>query len=253
MPDAVRASRIRLRPRSGRRTAALALALVAGVSGGLTTVPARAAAVAVSAASGSLTCQGQGIDPTARLHYEAATFIKAPLATVWKLHTDIGNWPSWQRPVTGAKRLDPGPLRAGSRFRWTIAAPATPSTPATTLVITSTVRQIRDERCTRWTGPAIGQGLRIDRGAHVWNFTAVDGGVLVRTEESWTGRQIEADPATASRYLYPGLDAWLADLKAAAEARYRSPVSQRPAAVGELTTAGTPRTRGACHVVRPTR
>ncbi|MEU6170288.1 SRPBCC family protein [Streptantibioticus parmotrematis] len=223
MPDAVRASRIR--PRSGLRSAALTLALVAGVSGGLTAVPARAAAGAVSAAgavgaaSGSLTCQGQGVDLTARLHYEAATFIKAPLATVWKLHTDVGNWPSWQRPVTGAKRLDPGPLRAGSRFRWTIAAPATASTPTTTLVITSTVRQIRDERCTRWTGPAIGQGLRIDRGVHVWNFTAVDGGVLVRTEESWTGRQIEADPATASRYLYPGLDAWLADLKAAAEAR----------------------------------
>lgn len=74
-------------------------------------------------------------------------------------------------------------------------------------------------RCIRWTGPAIGDGLRIDRGTHVWNFAEVPGGVIVRTEESWTGAQIEADPATAIRYLAPGLDQWLADLKAAAEAR----------------------------------
>ena len=45
-----------------------------------------------------------------------------------------------------------------------------------------------------------------------------DGGVLVRTEESWTGAQLEADPATAIKVLAPGLDFWLADLKAAAEA-----------------------------------
>jgi hypothetical protein len=67
-------------------------------------------------------------------------------------------------------------------------------------------------------GPAIGQGLSIDRGTHVWNFVPVRGGVIVRTEESWTGRQIESDPATAIKYLAPGLDEWLADLKKAAEA-----------------------------------
>ncbi|MGW1200205.1 hypothetical protein ACWD4B_30855 [Streptomyces sp. NPDC002536] len=39
----------------------------------------------------------------------------------------------------------------------------------------------------------------------------------VTAEESWTGKQIEADPATSPTYLAPGLDAWLADLKAAAE------------------------------------
>ncbi|MCO6008470.1 hypothetical protein NE236_26185 [Actinoallomurus purpureus] len=53
----------------------------------------------------------------------------------------------------------------------------------------------------------------------MWNFIKVKGGVIVRTEESWTGDQIETDPATAITYLAPGLDAWLADLKAAAEAR----------------------------------
>ena len=166
-----------------------------------------------------LTCKGQGINPAAQLHYQTETFVKAPLSTIWKLHTDVESWPSWQTPVTSMKRLDPGPLRKGSRFRWTTPAPPTPTTPATTLVITSTVRQVDPGRCIRWSGPAIGEGLSIDEGVHVWTFTPVRGGVVVRTEESWTGEQIEADPATAIQYLAPGLDAWLAALKTTAEAR----------------------------------
>ncbi|MFF7636260.1 SRPBCC family protein [Kitasatospora sp. NPDC008050] len=203
------------------RRALLAIPLAAaGLLGATATpAPAQAATGHVAGAPQPLTCLGQGIDPAAQLHYQAETFIKAPLSTVWNLHTDVAGWPSWQTAVTSMNRLDPGPLRKGSQFRWTTPAPATATTPATTLVITSTVQQIRPDRCIRWTGPAIGEGLRIDRGVHVWNFAKVRGGVLVRTEESWTGRQIDADPATAAKYLYPGLDAWLADLKAAAEAR----------------------------------
>lgn len=197
------------------RAALLALPLAAaGLFGAV--APAQATATGQHA---SLTCLGQGIDPTAQLHHEAEIFVKAPLSAVWKLHTDVEGWPSWQAPVTSMKRLDPGPLRPGSRFRWTTPAPATPATPATTLVVTSTVAQVVPGRCIRWSGPAIGQGLRIDRGTHVWNFVPVRGGVLVRTEESWTGSQIEADPATAIKYLAPGLDEWLADLKATSEAR----------------------------------
>ncbi|GII62890.1 hypothetical protein Skr01_29750 [Sphaerisporangium krabiense] len=210
--------------RDRRRSALVAIPLVTAGLLGAVALPAGAATAGQRATAGhltpdSLTCRGEGIDPAAKLHHRTETFIKAPLSTVWKLHTDVEGWPSWQASVTGMKRLDPGPLRAGSRFRWTIPAPATPTTPATTLVITSTVQQIKQNSCVRWTGPAIGEGLRIDRGVHVWNFVKVKGGVLVRTEESWTGDQIEADPDTAIRYLAPGLDAWLADLRTAAEAR----------------------------------
>ncbi|MDQ7805435.1 SRPBCC family protein [Amycolatopsis sp. A133] len=193
------------------RSALLSLSLTAGLLG--------TAASAEAAPATALTCRGAGIDPAAQLHYRTETLIKAPPGAVWKLHTDVARWPAWQPAVTGAQRLDPGPLRPGSRFRWTTPAPPTPTTPATTLVITSKVEQLRPGRCVRWTGPAIGDGLRIDRGVHVWTFTPVPGGVLVRTEESWTGAQIETDPATALRYLAPGLDAWLADLKTTAEAR----------------------------------
>ncbi|WP_329395457.1 SRPBCC family protein [Streptomyces melanogenes] len=167
----------------------------------------------------SLTCRGDGVDPSAKIRYRTATVIHAPLRTLWNLQTDVERWPSWQAPVTSAKRLDAGPLRSGSRFRWTTPVPATDTTPATTLTITSTVRQLDHGTCIRWTGPAIGKGLRIDRGVHVWTFTKVRGGVLVQTEETWTGAQVEADVPTSVTYLGGGLEEWLKELTATAEAR----------------------------------
>lgn len=63
--------------------------------------------------------------------------------------------------------------------------PPNPSTPATSLEITSTVRQLKHGACIRWTGVAIGEGLRID-GIHVWNFTKVEGGVRPEARaEAW--------------------------------------------------------------------
>ncbi|MGX1368617.1 putative membrane protein [Streptomyces canus] len=164
-------------------------------------------------------CGGLGVDADARIRYESDVVIKTPLRTVWKLQTDVERWPSWQPPVLTAERLDPGRLRKGSRFRWTTPAPATPSTPATTLDITSTVRALRSHDCVLWRGPAVGEGLRIDEGVHLWTFTKVRGGVRVHTEETWTGSQVEADVPTATAALGWGLEAWLRDLKAAAEDR----------------------------------
>ncbi len=84
-------------------------------------------------------------------------------------------------------------------------------------MITSTIHQLKHNQCLRWTGPAIGEGLRIDRGVHVWNFEPVHGGTIVRTEETWTGAQVEAMPELSRQFLGQGLEAWLTDLKTAAE------------------------------------
>jgi hypothetical protein len=135
------------------------------------------------------------------------------------LQTDVERWSTWQSPVLSAKRLDAGSLRKGSQFLWTTPAAATPTTPDTTLAITSTVQQLKRDSCIRWSGPAVGEGLRIDEGTHVWTFTQVKGGVRVRTEETWTGDQPEADVPTATAILGAGLEQWLTELKTAAEAR----------------------------------
>lgn len=213
---------------SGRRTRATALTLSLAAAGLLAgTVPAAHAAPGHAAPrhggarpDGSKPqCRGEGVDPAARIRYRTDILIKAPLSTVFELQTDVERWPDWQRPVLSMERLDPGPLRKGSRFRWTTPAPPTPTTPATTLTITSTVRQLRHGGCILWSGPAIGEGVRIDEGVHLWTFTRVRGGVRVHTEETWTGDQVEADVPRATEILGQGLRAWLDDLKAAAEAR----------------------------------
>ncbi|WP_253811004.1 hypothetical protein [Nocardia amikacinitolerans] len=75
----------------------------------------------------------------------------------------------------------------------------------------------------------LGDGLRIDSGVHVWTFTEVDGGVLVRTEENWTGAQVEADVPTSTAFLGAGLEGWLRDWNPPdpsrhdGRARFRSP------------------------------
>lgn len=183
--------------------------------------PAPAAPTTQAAAAppqhSDLTCGGEGVDPAAKIRYGAETTINAPLSTIWGLQTDVERYPTWQSAVSTIERLDKGPLQAGSQFRWTTPIPATPITPATTLTITSSLQQVEQESCLRWRGPAVGEGLNVDEGVHVWNFTPVDGGVLVRTEETWTGAQVEADVPLATSALGAGLEAWLRELKAAAE------------------------------------
>ncbi|MFE9426484.1 SRPBCC family protein [Kitasatospora sp. NPDC006697] len=200
---------------SGTRKALLAL-LVLPLTGAL--LGGTAAGAQAAAGPGPVACRGQGVDPAAQVRYRAQILIHAPLHTVWQVQTDVAHWPSWQRPVTSAVRLDRGPLRPGSAFRWTTPIPPGVGLPAGDLVITSTVRQLVHDSCLRWTGPADSPGLHID-GVHVWNFRKVDGGVLVTTEETHTGPQVDADVPAATAILGQGLDAWLAALKSTAEAR----------------------------------
>ncbi|MFI2209752.1 SRPBCC family protein [Streptomyces sp. NPDC020141] len=207
-----------VRRRTGRLLTLPALALaVAGLLG--TSVPAVSAQPQSVRHNGSAECRGEGVDPEALVRHESEIVIDAPLSTVWKLQSDVERWPSWQAPVLTADRLDPGRLEKGSRFRWTTPAPPTPTTPATTLTITSTVGRVESGSCLLWRGPAVGEGVRIDEGVHLWTFEKVRGGVRVHTAETWTGDQVEADVAHSTRLLGEGLEAWLRDLKATAEAR----------------------------------
>ncbi|MFF7492416.1 MULTISPECIES: SRPBCC family protein [Streptomyces] len=200
------------------RTTTAALLALPLTAAALLATAATPAGAATARPAPSLTCQGKGVDPKALVRARTETVIDAPLSTVWKLQTDVERWPDWQTHVTSTDRLDHGPFRPGSAFRWTTPVPPNPATPATSLDITSTVRQVERGSCIRWTGPAVGEGLHID-GVHVWSFQKVRGGVLVRTEETHTGEQVDANVPYATEILEQGLDAWLGELKAAAEAR----------------------------------
>ncbi|MFI9273403.1 hypothetical protein ACIGXM_22180 [Kitasatospora sp. NPDC052896] len=60
-----------------------------------------------------------------------------------------------------------------------------------------------------------------------WTFAKVPGGVLVSTEETHTGPQVDTDVPTATGILRQGLDAWLDALKATAEQRAQEASGRR--------------------------
>ncbi|MFI0901100.1 SRPBCC family protein [Streptomyces sp. NPDC020983] len=150
----------------------------------------------------SLTCGGVHPDETAPVVTRKSTVVHAPLKTVWKVQTDVENWPTWQPNVTSLVKETPGALRSGSVFRWATEG----------LDITSTVKKVEHGTCLAWGGPAQG----IDA-IHVWTFTPVEDGVLVRTEESWTGAPVAANTAYLQAALDTSLQNWVNNLKTKSE------------------------------------
>jgi hypothetical protein len=69
---------------------------------------------------------------------------------------------------------------------------------------------------TAWGGPSMG----IDA-IHVWSYSPTGNGVTVRTQESWSGTQVEAHATTLQPALDGALQTWLGDLKK--EAEHRAP------------------------------
>ncbi|MEU2379067.1 SRPBCC family protein [Streptomyces misionensis] len=130
--------------------------------------------------------------------------IHAPLQTIWKIQTDVENWPTWQPNVETVVKDTPGRLRPGSVFRWSTEG----------LNITSTVKQVDYGKRLAWGGPA--QGITA---VHVWTFTPTSGGVLVHTEESWTGDPVNANQAALQAALDNSLHNWINNLKHQAESQ----------------------------------
>jgi hypothetical protein len=127
--------------------------------------------------------------------------IKAPLDTVWRLHTEISNWPAWQTDITAA-RLD-GPFEPGNSFTWTSHGSFT---------VTSTIYAVAERARTLWGGAADGI-----MGIHEWVFTQTPTGVHVATHESFSGQPVQADTASMQSILDKSLIDWLGHLKATAE------------------------------------
>jgi uncharacterized membrane protein len=169
------------------------------------------------------TCAGLTIDHTAGIVSAHELQVDAPVDRVWDVLTDVADWASWQRAVETIERLDDSsPLEPGSAFRWTTSVPASALAPADTLVITSTVKAVEEDRCVLWEGPAVGASTQVDRGVHLWSLVEHGGTTTVRTIESWDAyalRALEADAKTqATALLGGGLQQWLEDLRTVSEA-----------------------------------
>lgn len=132
----------------------------------------------------------------------SAALIAADIDTVWRLITDVGQWPEWNPDIKEVK-LD-GELVEGASFRWK-------SGPST---ITSTVRQLDPPRFVGWTGTTMGI-----QAIHVWHLEQADGGTRVETEESWDGFPVRLLKGRMRKMLQEAIDSGLQHLKAEAERR----------------------------------
>jgi hypothetical protein len=140
------------------------------------------------------------VDGSAPVLAHHDVFIRAPLDTVWQLHIDVNNWPSWQEAITEA-HID-GPFEPGNSFDWSSYG----------FAVTSQIYEVSDRGRTLWGGAA--EGIT---GVHEWLFAETDGGVGVTTTESFAGDPVSADVEGMQGQLDASLVAWLDYLRSAAE------------------------------------
>lgn len=143
-----------------------------------------------------------GVDHTATVVVTRETRIEAPLDRVWRQHTDINAWPTWQTDIDTAQA--DGELAPGTMFRWSTHG----------LDITSTVYAIDAPHRILWGGPS--QGIT---GIHEWTFTADGDATVIRTTESWEGDPVRADTENLRAALDASLGTWLELLRTTAEAK----------------------------------
>lgn len=132
----------------------------------------------------------------------AEAFIRAPLDLVWSIQTDIGEWSRWNPEVHYVDVR--GPLAPGTEFRWKAGGAA----------IVSTIQELEPKRRIAWTGRTMGI-----RAAHIWTFTEQEGGVLVRTEESFDGLLVWLFRGPMRRMLASSLEKALGALTTECERR----------------------------------
>jgi hypothetical protein len=128
--------------------------------------------------------------------------IDAPRDVVWKLHTGVGAWPTWQTDITDSELERP--LAPGVFFRWTTAG----------MTITSTVYSLTEGSRILWGGTVNGI-----TGIHEWAFSDIPDGVHVATSESFSGAPVEADAENMQHLLEESLTSWLQKMKETAESR----------------------------------
>jgi uncharacterized membrane protein len=128
--------------------------------------------------------------------------VEAPLDRVWRLHTDVNAWPTWQTDITAAEIE--GVLVPGVSFDWTSYG----------FTVTSTVSDLTERSRVLWGGTSGGI-----TGVHEWLFSETPSGVHVRTTESFAGDPVEADAPGMQNVLDASLVAWLGHLKLAAESQ----------------------------------
>jgi len=122
----------------------------------------------------------------------AEIFIPVPIDIVWDVQTNISEWSTWNKDVNHVQINES--ISIGSTFRWK----------AKGLKIISTFKEIKPQTDLTWTGRMLGI-----RAIHSWSFEKKEGGVLVKTEESFEGFIIKLMPFIFRKILRKSLQSSL--------------------------------------------
>lgn len=126
--------------------------------------------------------------------------IEASPETVWAIISDIERWPLWNPDVTDAE-LD-GALAAGGTFTWK-AGPGK---------IRSSLSEVDAPRRIAWKGKTLGI-----KAIHTWAIEPVEHGVVLTTEESWSGFPVSLFTGSSQKTLERAVTSGLEAAKSAAE------------------------------------
>jgi uncharacterized membrane protein len=127
--------------------------------------------------------------------------INAPVSKVWKIFTNVDNWPTWQSNITAAQ-LNGKVFGPGNSFTWTSEG----------FTVTSHIHIVKKQSMILWSGVA--QGIT---GIHLWIFQPTATGTRVVTTESFAGQPVDDNLDLMQGILDTTLPFWLNALKADAE------------------------------------
>lgn len=140
------------------------------------------------------------VDKNAPLFGKKEIIINSPVEKVWKIQTDINNWPRWQKNVSEARLK--GELEKGSEFRWK----------ASGMNINSILVALEKNKKICWTGKSTGTDA-----THNWYFEKQGSKTRVITEESMSGIFPKIINLLKPDFLEKSLKVSLEELKKASE------------------------------------
>ena len=142
------------------------------------------------------------INKSAPVISEGKIEIRTHVSVVWNVLTGIGDWPSWQEPVSKADLR--GPLAEGTVFLWKGGG----------LNCKSRIHTVIPEGEFGWTGETFGAAA-----VHNWRFSPSELGTLVEVDESLEGYMPSLFKGAFQRNLNAAMKKQLEELKAEAERR----------------------------------
>ncbi len=141
------------------------------------------------------------IEENAPIQDTAEILISASPEKVWKLLTNVHNWPQWQKDISSTDA--PNQIQEGTNFTWVTGGSA----------IHSHIALLEPETRFAWTGT-----VATAHAIHVWQLCVMpDGKTLITTRESMNGFMLTL--LYSSSTLKQSHRHWLDALRTAAESK----------------------------------